>query len=332
MDDPIPNPQEGAQSSPGSPSAETSSIQTSSDSDATEVLSEAGLDKTQEANHNAHDKTQAVAPPIGQEEADRRLALELSRRGVPPDEVQRLVRLGRAETAPVSGKGKAVAAVASPPVIPPSEAFIPTPTISLPEYRESSQQERTEADRMLTSANIERRRGRLADAEKQCRAAIDLIPSDGAALEMYGDILQALGRVDDAVYSYGRAKEADPKRRSAEKKFAELTLMQNREIQLLRVEFIPRNPTVAVVFSALFPGAGQVYNGDVLKGLLVVVIFILSVFVLGWTNLGFSASKSQITAPLVFFMLLAGGVYIYGVVDANLSARRGKRPRSGWEV
>lgn len=280
------------------------------------------------------ERTQTVEPrrpEISPEERDRLLAAELTRRGIPPDEIQRLVALGRESTAPPPKRSGRV--IPTPPPIPPSEPFEPKPTITLPDFRESTPQERNDADKLLTAANIARRRGLFKEAEQRCREALDLIPSDAAALELYGDVLQGLGRVDDAVYAYGRAKEADPKRAMAEIKYAELTLAQNREIEMLRTEFIPRNPLVAIIFSALFPGAGQMYNGDSLKGICVVIGFFACVILLGWTHFGFPGIRGTYVPITAYVLTAAAGLtYIYAVVDANLSAKRGKRPKSGWEV
>jgi tetratricopeptide (TPR) repeat protein len=289
-------------------------------------------ERTQEIPPTASPAAQAaVATQPNQQDLDRQLARELSRRGVPPEEIERMVALGRGEPVGPTPK-KSAPVLATPPPIPPSEAYEPKPTITLPPFRDASTEQRMEADRLLTSTNIARRRGNFAEAERLCREAIDRVPRDAIALEIYGDILQGVGRVDDALYAYQRATEADSKRRTAEKKYAELMLLQNREIDLLRQEFIPRNPNVAVFFSALFPGAGQLYNGDSLKGLIIAVVMLVCVYVLGWTPYGFYHGQTTLGAPLVLSMITAGAVYIYAVVDANLTARRGKARKSGWEV
>ena len=267
------------------------------------------------------------------EEQDRRLAEQLLKRGIPPEEVRRLLALGAQETAssPPSAPVKSPAAPL-PTLLPEEEPFVPRPTIILPPPREATDAEREQADRLLTAANLARRRGSYAEAEQRCREAVEKNPSDASALELYGDILQAIGRVDDAVLAYDRARELDPKRRSAERKYADLVLQQNRSIARLSDEYIPRNPMVAVLMSSLLPGAGQMYNGQPVKGLLIAVGMLICVFVLGWTDYGFASGLTSITPPLVFFMLLAGAIYIYAVIDANINARRGKRRDTGWEV
>lgn len=298
------------------------------------------------AEKDVEERTVEMSPPAAagggmgtgaamtREEQDRRLAAELTKRGVPPDEIARLLALGRAEpSSPAAGPVPTPTPVAKEPPLPPSEPYVPKPTIALPPFRESSPEEKEKADRLLTRANLARRRGQYQEAEQACREAIELTPSDAVALELYGDILQSCGRVDDALYAYEQAKKADPSRATAEKKYAELMLMQNREVELLRMEYIPRNPRVAVLFTALFPGGGQLYNGEATKGLLIAVTMLVLVLILGWTPLGFpGVGEKGITVWLVLFTLLALAVYIYAVVDANIGAGGSRRPRSGWEI
>ncbi|HXG24373.1 MAG TPA: tetratricopeptide repeat protein [Chthonomonadales bacterium] len=275
-----------------------------------------------------------TGPAMTREEQDRRLATELAKRGVSPDEIVRLLSLGRGEpSSSVAGPSPSHTPVAKEASLSIGEPYVPKPTITLPPFRESSPEEKEKADWLLRRANLARRRGQYREAEQACREAIELTPADAVALELYGDILQSCGRVDDALYAYDQAKKADPGRATAEKKYAELRLMQDREAELLRREYIPRNPKVAVLFTALFPGGGQLYNGEAAKGFLIAVTMLILVLILGWTPLGFpGAEEKGITPWLVLFTLLALAVYIYAVVDANIGAGRNNRSRSGWEV
>lgn len=304
-----------------------------------ETITDGALDRTQEVVRtppSVEERTQALAAPPpavaqSQEQQDRRLASELSQRGVPPDEIQRLLAMGRDEpaTAPAS---KARPPIVSPPTLPASEPFVPKPSITLPELREPSVQERLEAERRLTAANVARRRGLYKQAEIECRAAIELAPGDAPALEQYADILQGLGKVDDAAFVYKRALEIDPTRKTAEKKYAELTLMQNRGLDALRIEYIPRDPRVAVILSLLFPGAGQLYNGDVLKGLVLGAVGVGCWYSLLFTDIGFWGSQNRITTSTIIVLAGLGVGYLVSALDANLSARRGRKLKSGWDL
>ncbi len=41
-----------------------------------------------------------------------------------------------------------------------------------------------------------------------------------------------------------------------------------------------KNPSLAVIFSFVFPGAGQLYNGQIAKGLLIIFLSVASMLVL----------------------------------------------------
>lgn len=212
---------------------------------------DADLEKTQEVTppparagsaNPALEKTVEVPrqrPRPPSEDTDKALAAELARRGIPPDEVRRLAALGKgADSSRTDAAEVLLSALAvSPP-------YVPRPTISLPEPRESTARERAEADRVLTAANVARRRDNFREAETLCRQAVELVPSDPTALELYGDILQATGRVDDAVLAYKRATEIDPARRSAEKKYGDLVLRQDRAIDLIQGDSLGGNRKV----------------------------------------------------------------------------------------
>ena len=293
-------------------------------------------DRTEEFAPADSEKTESFTPPPAPAESqqvrDKKLASELARRGVPPDEIQRLVAMGR-EQATSKEKVSPIPTLMIPPELLKEETFVPSPDITLPDFRDSTVQERSEADRLLTAANVARRRGNFKEAENSVRRAIDLVPKDAAALELYGDIFQSVGRVDDAAFCYQRALEADPGRKTSEKKYAELALLQNRAVHLLREEHIPRSPLVAVLFSAVFPGAGQLYNGDTLKGAITAVLTLILVVAIFWSPWGIPSQKTeQIPSSVIALILLMAMVYLWSVIDANLSAKRGKRPRSGWDV
>lgn len=67
-----------------------------------------------------------------------------------------------------------------------------------------------------------------------------------------------------------------------------------------------KNPAVATILSFFFMGLGQIYNGEIAKGVIFIVLYAISwgaMFLL----IGF------ITTPIL---------WIWGMVDANNSAKR----------
>jgi TM2 domain-containing membrane protein YozV/RNA polymerase subunit RPABC4/transcription elongation factor Spt4 len=67
-----------------------------------------------------------------------------------------------------------------------------------------------------------------------------------------------------------------------------------------------KNPGIAAVLSALFVGLGQIYNGEILKGIILIIAYAVS-YVLILILIGF------ITTPLL---------WIYGVYDAYNTAKK----------
>jgi TM2 domain-containing membrane protein YozV len=67
-----------------------------------------------------------------------------------------------------------------------------------------------------------------------------------------------------------------------------------------------KNPGVAAVLSFLIPGLGQIYNGQILKGLVVVVIQAINV------------AFTHVLIGFVFYPI----VLVYAVIDAYGTAER----------
>jgi TM2 domain-containing membrane protein YozV len=67
-----------------------------------------------------------------------------------------------------------------------------------------------------------------------------------------------------------------------------------------------KNPTTATILSFLVMGLGQIYNGQIGKGILFIVLYGISIALM-WIVVGF------ITTPIL---------WIWGMVDANKSANR----------
>ena len=67
-----------------------------------------------------------------------------------------------------------------------------------------------------------------------------------------------------------------------------------------------KNPGVATVLSFFFMGLGQIYNGQIGKGIIFIVLYAISVALM-FVIVGF------ITTPIL---------WIWGLVDANKSAKK----------
>lgn len=81
-----------------------------------------------------------------------------------------------------------------------------------------------------------------------------------------------------------------------------------------------RNPGLAAVFSFLFSGLGQIYNGQILKGLLIIFLSFLSilVFLAGSLLIGFSILSKEIffRIPLTGLALFFSGLIAIAILGA----------------
>lgn len=275
------------------------------------------LDRTQEVPR--------VAVSLTREEQDRRLRSELAKRGVPTEEIERLLALG----APTQTVQEIPQDLKSPRLEKQVEIH---PGITLPEPRISTIEELNEASRILRESHLMVKRGQFEKAEAICRRALELSPSDVVALELYGDIYQSVGRVDDALFCYQRAVELAVTSVSAERKYGALMLLQHPEIYQAGEESDLRNPYIAVLFSLLFPGAGQLYNREQVKGMIVAFAMLFTVVMLGWTPYGFPGCGGKLTPSLAFFMLMACVIYLFSLIDANIRSTHLQKKKSGWDI
>lgn len=67
-----------------------------------------------------------------------------------------------------------------------------------------------------------------------------------------------------------------------------------------------KNPTTATILSFFIMGLGQIYNGQIGKGIMFIVLYIISIALM-FVLIGF------ITTPIL---------WIWGMVDANKSAKK----------
>jgi tetratricopeptide (TPR) repeat protein len=194
-------------------------------------------------------------------------------------------------------------------------------------------------DALLREANILRVRGQVVEAEERCRTALELMPQEPTALEMLGDLLRGRGKLDEAAEQYQLACAAAPDRPSPEKKYAEVTL-ELAERQRLRdaAHLLLQNPRVreqerrnvmmAVLLAAVFPGLGQFYNHEALKGALLAGATLICLLIGGDALLRFvftlmaARSAGEVSSLGAWFGLLAGIFWLYGIIDAAVTAQK----------
>lgn len=70
--------------------------------------------------------------------------------------------------------------------------------------------------------------------------------------------------------------------------------------------YTAKNPGLAAVLSALWIGLGQIYNGEIAKGILLMIVYVISVFLI-FLFIGF------VTTPIL---------WILGIYDAYNTAKK----------
>lgn len=226
---------------------------------------------------------------------------------------------------------------------------------------------REETERLLTTANIQFRRGQTAEAEKSLRQVLEARPQDAGAHELLADILLARGDFDAAQASLKTALTIQPGRPTAEAKLARAVLQRTEQQRLksLGVAYAASDTAMvklggesrrsgqwAALASAVLPGLGQFLNGETAKGAVLLGVSIVGLLLLAVAP-GASDVVAQLAAsiagirhrhgagpasPLGWFLLfLLTADWLYAVIDAALAARRASAPgaspkNDGWQV
>jgi TM2 domain-containing membrane protein YozV len=210
-----------------------------------------------------------------------------------------------------------------------------------------TQQNQDKLDALLREANVLRLRGQLAEAESRCRAALEVAPADATALEMLADLERGRGKLAEASRLYQSALTAAPDRPSLEKKFAEVTLelaeqQRLRDTAALVLAHPPapeqqrRNVMFALLLSAFFPGLGQFYNRQPVKGGLLAVGALICFWVGAlsflrlFLTLATTRPSGEVGGVETWFGVLGLVLWLYSVIDAVVTAqKRGSGPDGG---
>jgi hypothetical protein len=205
-------------------------------------------------------------------------------------------------------------------------------------------QERIEG--LLREANVLRMRGQAVEAEGRCRSVLEQAPEEATALEMLGDLIRGRGQLEEAAELFRRAMVAAPGRPSPETKFAEITLelaerqrTRDGASLLLQRPASPgherRNVALAVLLSSFFPGLGQFYNHEGVKGALLVAGGLICLGLGGdaLLRLLFTVTAARSAGPVdslsAWFGLLGFVLWLYSVIDAVVVAQKRGRSAAG---
>ena len=232
----------------------------------------------------------------------------------------------------------------------------------------------------MTQAGVQRARGQVTDARETLERALLLAEGgprrDIAAIhEQIGDLLVIEGELERAAESFQKATETDSTRTTADRKYANTQIaISDREAEKRLGQALlsddmgdilksggmngrggKRNAGMAMMLSIIVPGFGQFYNGEFIKGALLLGTFALALLIISLSpdreglfgglaaTLALKPGKAHAVAPFIIGVAVIGfAAWLYSVVDApffagKTSAPEGINPhslkdKSGWEV
>ena len=201
-----------------------------------------------------NDANEPGRPLTPEEAAERLRALE-----------EEAARLREALTSQVASE----ATPESEPVVEPAVEAEEPPKDLTPEQVER-------AEKLLQRYHLEFTRGNQDIAGQILKEAAEVAPGSSIVLEVMGDDAQARRRPQEALAYYKRAKEADPKNASADRKHAELVFNPRaRSATVAASEFeAVASSRSAAIFSVILPGLGHIVTGQVASGVGYLVVWL----------------------------------------------------------
>lgn len=176
-------------------------------------------------------------------------------------------------------------------------------------------------------------RGDRESASQVIDAVIAKYPDHPDALEAKADHLIHAGELNQAKELLAKIVRAFPGRIETERKYARLVLkLEERNLSasllmgegdfasLMNPAGVKRSAGTAAILSLLAPGFGQIYNGQLMRGivlLLVAVVLWTLMFTIGYVGAG---QSGQMTAVGWALAVLLAAFYLGCLLDAAISA------------
>ena len=197
-------------------------------------------------------------------------------------------------------------------------------------------------ERVLSEIYLRLRQGKFAEARERLAKAKDLAPDAPAVLEIEGDIDFAQHKYRGAETLYREALARDPQNSKLEEKFARTLLkVHEPDYAYLRAyddslwsNRVPRKPIASALLSALLPGLGQLFNGDLLKGIVLICCDVLfglaqlrhlsniTYYTIKKHTIPYAAVLAGLFSGInLLLTLLLLGLWIYAIVDAWMVAK-----------
>lgn len=237
----------------------------------------------------------------------------------------------------------------TPPSVPAQPTASPTPQAAPPAPN-------PELDRLLVEIHIRLRQELYEEVKPRLARAKAIAPEHPAVLEAEGDLAFAQRRFVQAQQLYKAAFDADRSNARLEEKFATALVKVHApdyashqvpdDVDSLWSFHVRRPAWASGLLSALFPGLGQFYNGDWLKGVIILFIQIgiassvihhaLNLADIMAKQFGVTDAQGQFiltadhygefTSRLLHsfsipMILLLTALWVYSIVDAIMTAR-----------
>lgn len=213
-----------------------------------------------------------------------------------------------------------------------------------------SEEPREAAERLLREAHLLRMRKQFAEAEERVRGALELVPEDLDGLDMLAELEYGKGNLEQSRDLCQQILDVDPARSITETRLARITLeLAERDQARVTAETLlaggggamsgserKRRVTISLMLSLLFAGAGQFYNGDIIKGAILAVVYLIGTVAGGAEVLRLMFSLAGARAgPIQEWRLVLGiaalAVWVYGLLDAVSRAQKLSEETSGWQ-
>lgn len=176
------------------------------------------------------------------------------------------------------------------------------------------------------------------------KQALQLDPENADVWDLQGDLLAEMGRLEEARDAFAKVLELRPGNVIADKKHARMVFgLANREFEKQQMEAMilspgsvsgpiaPRKPALAFLLSAVIPGAGQLYNGQMLKGgILIASSVLLAIYILAspaftsyssnLLNLVAGKGGGELSFGISVAIFLQFVVWAYAIADAIVTA------------
>jgi TM2 domain-containing membrane protein YozV len=190
-----------------------------------------------------------------------------------------------------------------------------------------------EIDAARRQAHVYQSRGDRESASKIIDAVIAKYPDHPDAQEALADNLISAGELNKAKDVLAEIVRTNPGRIETERKHARLVLkLEERNLSasllmgegdfasLMNPAGVKRSAGTAAILSLLAPGFGQIYNGQLVRGivlLLVAVVLWTLMFTIGYVGAGQSGQMTAIGWALAVLLV---ALYMGCLLDAAISA------------